>query len=152
MRRPESFHKLMGALLVSCAVLVSGCHKKPFVAQTRFLDIDTSVVLIDAWMLNHAPPLFQVLIEYKGANPAQKYDMQAVLRSVDGRHGTGNLWNHPIPVASGADGKPRVIWEFIDLPKEAQSLTLEIDFTDKQTRTVQSVKFDLPPRSRLKTK
>ncbi len=152
MKQAGAFQKFAGIVLVFCAVLMVGCHKKSFSPQSRFLDSDTSVVLVDAWILDHAPPLFQALVEYEGANPIQKYDMRAILRSMDGRNGRGNLWNHPVPVAPGKDGKARVIWEFIDLPSEIKSISLQIDFTDKQIHTVQSLKFDLPSRSQLKTK
>src|SRR4051794_3734519 len=149
MKRAGAFQKATGILLIVCALLTSGCHKKSFTHQSRFLDSDTSVVLVDAWILDHAPPLFQALIEYEGPNPSQKYDMRATLRSADGSRATGNLWNHPVPVKQGTDGKARVIWEFIDLPKNIKSLSLQIDFTDKATHTFQSMKFDLPRRSDL---
>jgi hypothetical protein len=152
MRHPGGLQKAIGMVLVFCAVLLIGCHQKPFVAQSRFLDTDTRVVLIDAWILDHAPPLFQAVVEYEGPDPIQKYDMRAILRSVDRHRTTGNLWNHPVPVAPGKNGKRRVIWEFVDFATETKLLSLEIYFTDKQTYTVQSLKFDLPPRSRLKTK
>jgi hypothetical protein len=147
-----SFHNVSRVLLLGCVLMSAGCHKQSVFPRTHDLDEQTKVVLVDAWMLDHAPPLFQALIEYDGADPMQKYDARAFLRSLDGRYGTGNMWNRPVPVAPGPSGKPRVIWEFVDLPKEAKLLSLEISFTEKQTHLIESLKFNLPPRRQLQTK
>ncbi len=45
-----------------CAMLV-GCHKRPE-RQSKVLDDQTRVTLVDAWILKHTPELLQVWFTY----------------------------------------------------------------------------------------
>ena len=132
--------------------LVAGCGKGGF-GQTKPLGSQARVTLEDAWILNHTPPLLEVIFAFDGGDPGRNYDFKAALRREEHGHDLGGGWIHQIPIPQGnTPNQHRVMWEFAYYPTESPNIYFRLEYTDKVTGQTSSVDFKLPGAHHLRVR
>ena len=141
---PQMSSRAALALALVAMGLVAGCMKRGF-GQTKSLGSQAKVTLEDAWILNHTPPLLEVILAFEGGDPHRNYDFKAALRPEEHGPELGGGWIHQIQIPQGqTPNQHRVMWEFGYFPRESPNIYFRLEFTDRLTGQTSSVDFKLP--------
>lgn len=140
------------ALGLLALALACGCGRGNF-PQSKKLDDQTTIVLTDAWVLEHMPKLLQTHFVYEGTSPNASYTLRASLStSRDGRD-YGGGWIKQVPIAGGnPTNRTEVLWEFLSFPHDSSDIYLRLHFTQNETRFQKTLDFKLPGASHLRTR
>jgi hypothetical protein len=124
--------------------MLAGCGRGNF-PQSKKLDDDTIVVLKDAWVLEHMPPLLQTHFVYQGTSPNLAYNLQAALGTSrdDARFSGG--WIKQVPIAGKqSTNETEVLWEFLSYPHDSGEIYMHLKFKDKESGVEKMLEFKLP--------
>ncbi len=137
--------KTLAFITLTLTLFTTSCTKH-LTTQSLRLDNNTRIILKDAWVLNHAPPLVQTLFIYEGADPNATYDFRANLHETpDGDDGPSSwIKQYPTPSSKNTN-EIEAIWEFMTFPKESPKIYLRLYYHDKKTgKQTGTLEFVLP--------
>ncbi len=132
--------------------VLAGCGHGNF-PQSKKLDDKTTIVMTDAWILEHTPELLQAHFVYEGPSPNLAYELRASLsNSRDGRN-MGGGWIKQVPIPGGTStNHTEALWEFGGFPRNSSQIYLHLQFTDRQTGIQNTLDFELPGARHLRTR
>ncbi len=132
--------------------LLAGCGHGNF-PQSKKLDDQTTIVLVDAWMLEHMPPLLQTHFIYEGTSPNLAYALRASLSTTREQAGNGGGWIKQVPIAGKQlTNQTEVLWEFLSYPHDSAEIYLHLSFTDRTNGSQKALDFKLPGARSLRSR
>jgi len=142
------------SLTLACLALAASSCGKVSVLQSKALDVQTTVTLKDAWILDSSNQLLRAKFAFEGRDPIETYNLKAALRADENGEDIKSIYVWYVvltPHSIVPTNQVEMVWEFKDFPTNTPNIYLREYFLDKATgREAKSLNFVLPGTKTLR--